>query len=197
MSLEVQPISPHRFSFAEVNWKLGAGIAKNKVNSIAYYDDTNTDEQRVIVDNKLMYKGDMDAMDFNTPWRAFLSVDTYFPAIRLNWGQRVGYTSGYKGYTPLALNTVCPGGSPACNAEPDFIGEAKEYVSTRYDDFISYDWRFSYSQPVYKTQTLDITLDVLNVLDNVVETQQKTNINTTTVTYKPGRQFWLGVAYTW
>ncbi|MEI7366274.1 TonB-dependent receptor plug domain-containing protein [Pectobacterium sp. 1950-15] len=197
LSLEVQPISPYRFSFAEVNWKLGAGIAKNKVNSIAYYDDTNTDESRVIVDGKLMYKGDMDAMDFNTPWTAFLNVDTYFPAIRLNWGQRVGYTSGYKGYTPLALNTVCPGGSPACNAEPDFTGEAKEYISTRYDDFISYDWRFSYSQPVYKTQTLDITLDVLNVLDKVVETQQKTNINTTTVTYKPGRQFWLGVAYTW
>ncbi|MCA6953089.1 TonB-dependent receptor plug domain-containing protein [Pectobacterium polaris] len=197
LSLEVQPISPHRFSFAEVNWKLGAGIAKNKANSIAYYDDVNSDESRVIVDNKLMYKGDMDAMDFNTPWTAFLKVDTYFPAIRLNWGQRVGYTSGYKGYTPLPLDTVCPGGSPACNAEPDFTGEAKEYVSTRYDDFISYDWRFSYSQPVYKTQTLDITLDVLNVLDNVVETQQKTSINTTTVTYKPGRQFWLGVAYTW
>ncbi|RJL51336.1 TonB-dependent receptor plug domain-containing protein [Pectobacterium carotovorum] len=197
LSLEVQPISPHRFSFAEVNWKLGAGIAKNKANSIAYYDDTNSNEQRVIVDNKLMYKGDMDAMDFNTPWRAFLEVDTYFPAIRLNWGQRVGYTSGYKGYTPLPLDTVCPGGSPACNAEPDFTGDAKEYISTKYDDFISYDWRFSYSQPVYKKQTLDITLDVLNVLDNVVETQQKTNINTTTVTYKPGRQFWLGVAYTW
>ncbi|TKY82054.1 TonB-dependent receptor plug domain-containing protein [Pectobacterium polonicum] len=197
LSLEVQPISPHRFSFAEVNWKLGAGIAKNKVNSIAYYDDTNTDESRVIVDNKLMYKGDMDAMDFNTPWTAFLNVDTYFPAIRLNWGQRVGYTSGYKGYTPLPLDTLCPGGSPACNADPGFTGGAKEYLSTTYDDFISYDWRFSYSQPVYKTQTLDITLDVLNVLDNVVETQQKTNINTTIVTYKPGRQFWLGVAYTW
>ncbi|WP_323666669.1 TonB-dependent receptor plug domain-containing protein [Pectobacterium punjabense] len=197
LSLEVEPISPHRFGFAEVNWKLGASIAKNKSNSIAYYEDTNDDEQRVIVDNKLMYRGDMDAMDFNTPWTAFLNVDTYFPAIRLNWGQRVGYTSGYKGHTPLPLNTVCPGGSPACNAEPDFTGEAKEYISTTYDDFISYDWRFSYSQPVYKKQTLDITLDVLNVLDNVVETQQKTNINTTVVTYKPGRQFWLGVAYTW
>ncbi|MDG0797551.1 TonB-dependent receptor plug domain-containing protein [Pectobacterium punjabense] len=197
LSLEVQPISPHRFSFAEVNWKLGAGIAKNKSNSIAYYDDNNTDEQRVIVDDKLMYKGDMDAMDFNTPWTAFLNVDTYFPAIRLNWGQRVGYTSGYKGYITLPLSTVCPGGSPACNAEPGFTGDAKEYISTTYDDFISYDWRFSYSQPVYKTQTLDITLDVLNVLDNVVETQQRTNINTTVVTYKPGRQFWLGVAYTW
>ncbi|WDF99716.1 TonB-dependent receptor plug domain-containing protein [Pectobacterium carotovorum subsp. carotovorum] len=197
LSLEAQPISPHRFSFAEVNWKLGASIAKNKANSIAYYDDTNSDDVRVIVDNKLMYKGEMDAMDFNTPWTAFLNVDTYFPAIRLNWGQRVGYTSGYKGHRDLPLSTVCPGGSPACDADPSFTGEAKEYISTQYDDFISYDWRFSYSQPIYKTQTLDITLDVLNVLDNVVEIQQKTSINTTTVTYKPGRQFWLGVAYTW
>ncbi|ATY89692.1 TonB-dependent receptor plug domain-containing protein [Pectobacterium atrosepticum] len=196
LSLEVEPISPHRFSFAEVNWKLGASITKNKANSIAYYEDTNTDESRVIVDGKLMYKGDMDAMDFNTPWRAFLSVDTYFPAARLNWGQSVGYIAGYKGYTTLSSATVCPGGSPACNAEPSFTGSAIEYISTQYDDFISYDWRFSYSQPVYKTQTLDITLDVLNVLDNVVETSQKT-ASGSAVTYKPGRQFWLGVAYTW
>lgn len=196
-SLEVQPISPHRFSFAEVNWTLGAGIAKNKANSIFYYDDLNNDEQRVIVDGKLMYRGEMDAMDFNTPWTAFLNVDTYFPAIRLNWGQRVGYTSGYKGYLTASSQTVCPGGSPACNAEPGFSGSVAEHVSTTYDDFISYDWRLSYSQPMYKNQTLDITLDVLNVLDNVVETSQKSSFNTAIVTYKPGRQFWLGVAYTW
>ncbi|POE01193.1 TonB-dependent receptor plug domain-containing protein [Pectobacterium odoriferum] len=197
LSLEVQPISPHRFSFAEVNWKLGASMAKNKANSIAYYDDTDTDESRVIVDGKLMYKGDMDAMDFNTPWTAFLSVDTYFPTIRVNWGQRVGYTSGYKGYMTASIQTVCPGGSPACNADPSFSGSAAEHVSTKYDDFISYDWRLSYSQPIYKNQTLDFTLDVLNVLDNVVETQQISRFNTSIVTYKPGRQFWLGVAYTW
>ncbi|MCU1801955.1 TonB-dependent receptor plug domain-containing protein [Pectobacterium parvum] len=196
LSLEVEPISPHRFSFAEVNWKLGANIAKNKANSIAYYGDTDTDESRVIVDGKLMYKGDMDAMDFNTPWRAFFNVDTYFPAVRLNWGQSVGYTSGYKGYTTLSSATQCPGGSSACNADPGFTGSAIEYISTEYDDFISYDWRFSYSQPVYKTQTLDITLDVLNVLDNVVETSKKT-ASGSAVIYKPGRQFWLGVAYTW
>nr|WED68094.1 hypothetical protein PJ912_18320 [Pectobacterium colocasium] len=79
LSLEVEPISPHRFSFAEVNWKLVASIAENKANSIAYYDDVSSDENRVIVDNKLMYKGDMDAMDFNTPWRAFLNVEYLLP----------------------------------------------------------------------------------------------------------------------
>ncbi|MCU1789475.1 TonB-dependent receptor [Pectobacterium polaris] len=197
LSLAVEPISPHRFSFAEVNWKLGASMTKNKANSIAYYDETSQEEVRVIVDNKLMYQGEMDAMDFNTPWRAFLNVDTYFPAIRLNWGQSIGYTSGYKGYAPFSAATVCPGGSPACNAAPEFSGSAIEYVSMKYDDFITYDWRFSYSQPVYKTQTVDITLDVLNVLDNVVETQQISRFDTKIVTYKPGRQFWLGVSYNW
>ncbi|MFJ5482323.1 TonB-dependent receptor plug domain-containing protein [Pectobacterium actinidiae] len=197
ISLEVEPISPHRFSFAEVNWKLGASLTKNKSNSIYYYDETNQDEQRVIFDGKLMYRGDIDAMNFNTPWRAFLNVNTYFPAARLSWDQRIGYTAGYKGYMTSSLMTVCPGGSPACNADPGFSGSATEYFPTQYDDFISYDWRFSYSQPVYKTQTLDITLDVLNVLDNVVETNQTGTSTKSVVTYKPGRQFWLGVAYTW
>ncbi|MEI7105489.1 TonB-dependent receptor plug domain-containing protein [Pectobacterium versatile] len=196
-SLEVEPISPHRFSFAYVNWKLGASIAKNKSNSIYYYDSNNQNEQRVIFDDKLMYRGDIDAMNFNTPWRAFLNVNTYFPAVRLSWDQRVGYTAGYKGYTTSATQVQCPGGSSACNADPSFVGGATEYFPTQYDDFISYDWRFSYSQPVYKTQTLDITLDVLNVLDNVVETNQTGTSNKPVVTYKPGRQFWLGVAYTW
>ncbi|MFP9231153.1 TonB-dependent receptor plug domain-containing protein [Pectobacterium cacticida] len=196
-SLEVEPISPHRFRFAEVNWKLGASITKNKSNSIYYYDDTNMDESRVIFDGRLMYRGDIDAMNFNTPWRAFLNVNTYFPAARLNWEQRVGYTAGYKGYITAALQAQCPGGNSACNDDPTFKGSAAEYLPAQYDDFISYDWRFSYSQPIYKTQTLDITLDVLNVLDNVVETQRKGTSNSSVITYKPGRQFWLGVAYTW
>ncbi|MBS4429958.1 TonB-dependent receptor [Pectobacterium punjabense] len=193
-SLKVEPISPHRFRLAEVNWSLGASLAKNKVNSQLDYDDTDQDDGRVIFDGKLINRGEMDSMNFNTPWRAFLNVDTYFPAIRLNWGQRVGYTAGYKGYDVSALFVQCPGGHVACGNES---GNFTEYTGMKYDDFISYDWRLSYSQPLYKNQTLDITLDVLNVLDNVVETQQTTNIGKRTVTYKPGRQFWLGVAYTW
>ncbi|MDC9821340.1 TonB-dependent receptor plug domain-containing protein [Pectobacterium polonicum] len=193
-TLTVEPISPYRFSFAEIKWSLGAAIEKNKTNSQLYYDMPNQDDQRVIFNDKLMNRGDIDAMNFNTPWTAFLSVDTYFPAARLNWGQRLGYTSGYKGYVTSASFVQCPGGHIACGDES---GSFTEYTGMKYEDFISYDWRLSYSQPVYKTQTLDITLDVLNVLDNVVETNQTGNSTKSIVTYKPGRQFWLGVAYTW
>ncbi|MER3385293.1 TonB-dependent receptor plug domain-containing protein [Pectobacterium aroidearum] len=193
-TLTVEPISPYRFSFADVKWSLGAAIEKNKTSSQLYYESANQDDQRVIFNDKLMNRGDIDAMNFNTPWRAFLNVDTYIPAIRLNWGQRLGYTSGYKGYVTSASFVQCPGGHVACGNE---TGSFTEYTGMKYEDFISYDWRFSYSQPVYKTQTLDITLDVLNVLDNVVETNQTGTSTKSVVTYKPGRQFWLGVAYTW
>ncbi|PWC20441.1 TonB-dependent receptor [Brenneria roseae subsp. roseae] len=197
-SLTVEPISPYKFQWAEVKWALGANIMKNKSSSQMIYDDnSNQDDVWVIFNEKLMQRRDMDPLNFNTPWKAFLNVDTYFPAARLTWGQRLSYTSGYKGYLNSGYIT-CPGADALCG---DYSGEAIRptiYTGVQYSDFFSYDWRFAYSQPVYKNQTVDITLDVLNVLDNVVETSQTfANSNTSVVSYKPGRQFWLGVAYTW
>lgn len=192
-SLTVEPISPYNFQWAQVNWALGANISKNKTSTQTYYDESSQDDVKVIFDDKLMDKADIDALNFNTPWNMFLTVDTYFPAARLTWGQRLAYTSGYKGYITSSVD--CPGGHSACG---DYTGRPTMYTGMKYGDFFSYDWRFNYSQPVYKDQTLDITLDVLNVFDNVVETSQTlANSSTSVVTYKPGRQFWLGIAYTW
>ncbi|CPR14225.1 TonB-dependent receptor plug domain-containing protein [Brenneria goodwinii] len=191
-SLTVEPISPYHFAWADVGWSLGANITNNKSSSQAYYDTSSTDSSKVIFDGKLMEKGDMDALDYNTPWRAFLNVDTYFPAMRLTWGQTLGYTSGYKSY--ITSSVTCSSGNSVCG---DYEGSAMLYTEKQYKNYISYDWRFAYSQPVYRDQTLDITLDVLNVFDNVIETSSSGTTASSTITYKTGRQFWLGVAYTW
>ncbi|MCL2896316.1 TonB-dependent receptor plug domain-containing protein [Brenneria tiliae] len=191
-SLTVEPISPYHFAWADVNWRLGANISNNNSSSQSYYDVSDTNSSMVIFDGNLMERGDMDALDYNTPWRAFLNVDTHFPAMRLTWGQTLGYTSGYKGYTTSSV--LCPSGNGACG---DYEGSATLYTEKQYKNYISYDWRFAYSQPVYRDQALDITLDVLNVFDNVIETSSSGTTASSTITYKTGRQFWLGVAYTW
>lgn len=192
VSLTVEPISPYHFAWADIGWSLGASISDNKSSSQAYYDLSNTDSDKVIFDGKLMEKGDMDALNYNTPWRVFLNVDTQFPYIRLTWDQMLAYTSGYKSYTTSTV--ACPDGNSACG---DYDGNATLYKEKQFKDYISYDWRFSYSQPIYKEQTLDITLDVLNVFDNIIETSSSGTLSSSTITYKTGRQFWLGIAYNW
>ncbi|MBL0867886.1 TonB-dependent receptor plug domain-containing protein [Pectobacterium carotovorum] len=190
-SLTVEPISPYRFSLAEVSWSVNAKYGKNKSSSQAYYDQGSSDDKKVIFDGKLMDKRDMDALDFNKPWRANVSVNTYFPDLRLNWNQNIGYTAGFTGYVVGSLS--CPTDNAACGS---YDGSADLYEKVKFKDYFTYDWRFNYTQPVFKDQTVDISLDVLNVLDQKIEIGRGTQ-STGTVTYQTGRQFWLGVAYTW
>lgn len=191
-SLSAQPISPYHFGFADVSWELGASIVKNKSSSQTYYDQSDTDDSMVIFHNKLMEKGGMDALDFNTPWTAFANINTYFPSLRLNWSQNLGYTAGYSGYSTKSIS--CPDDNSACGS---YTGSATLYEKTKYSDYFTYDWRFLWTQPTVNNQALELSLDVLNVLDNVVEATQTGTSSSTTVTYKTGRQFWFGVAYSW
>lgn len=191
-SLTAQPISPYNFSVADISWELGASIVRNKSSSQTYYDHSDSDDNMVIIDGKLMEKGDMKALDYNTPWTAFINVNTFFPAINLNWSQNIGYTAGYTGYTTSSV--ACPSGNSACGS---YEGNASLYQKTKYDDYFTYDWRFAWSQPTFQNQSVELTLDVLNVFDTAIEASQTTGSSAKTVTYKTGRQFWFGVAYNW
>lgn len=191
-SLSAEPVSPYHFSMADISWSLGASISDNKSSSQTYYDTSDRDDQMVIFDNKLMQRADMDALDFNTPWNAFVNVNTWIPALNLNWNQSLTYTSGYEGYTTETV--TCPDGGPGCGS---YTGDATRYSKTKYKDYFTWDWRFAWRQPTFENQSLELTLDVLNVLDNVIEATQSSSATSSTLTYKTGRQFWLGVAYSW
>ncbi len=192
-SLTAEPISPYNFSWGQVAWSLEASYAKNKASSQEYYDESDTDDSMVIMDGKLMNRSNLAAFDFNNPWRASASVYTYFPSVGVNWTQKLSYTSGYTGFTGVSVD--CPEDRSACGS---YTGTATELQKTKFKDYFTYDWRFSYEQPVYKDQTVELTLDVINVLDNVIEASQTTGSGSSkTITYQLGRQFWLGVAYNW
>ncbi|MFC6363490.1 TonB-dependent receptor plug domain-containing protein [Tatumella punctata] len=193
ISLTVEPVSPAIFSLGEIGWTLGASYGKTRSSSQSYYDVSDSDDNKAIYHGRLMDKRDMEALDFNTPWTAFINVNTYFPALRLNWNQNLGYTAGYRGYT--TTTTSCPAEGSVCG---DYQGSVTRYDETRYKDYFSYDWKLSYLQPLSGHQTLELSLDVINVLDNVIAaTQTSSSGSSKTVNYKTGRQFWLGVAYSW
>ena len=192
-SLTAEPISPYHFSLADISWSLGASIANNKSSAQTYYDVSGgLDDKRVIFNNQLMNREEMDALDFNTPWTAFLNINTWIPMLNLNWNQSINYTAGYEGYTTESLS--CPDSSLPCGS---YSGEVTRYNKTKYKNYYTWDWRFAWRQPTFTNQSLELTLDVLNVLDNKIEASQSGNASSTTLTYKTGRQFWLGVAYSW
>lgn len=191
VSLQIEPISPYKFKYADVKWSFGANYSNNKSSSQAYYDQSNTDENMVIFDGKLMERGDMVALDYNTPWTTFFNIDTYIPKLHLNWSQRLGYTSGYTGYSTTTY--LCSLSDPICGS---FDGSATLYTAVDYDDYLSYDWRFLYSQPMFKDQSLEISLDVLNVFNTAIETNRGISTNAVT-SYKTGRQIWLGASWNW
>ncbi|ROP59461.1 outer membrane receptor protein involved in Fe transport [Enterobacter sp. BIGb0383] len=191
-SLTAEPVSPHHWSMMDLNWKLEASWIKNKSSSQAYYDESNSDNEMAIIDGKLIEKGDMEAMNFNVPWIASAKIYTYFPALNLNWTHSLGYNSGITGYTSRSIS--CPVANSACGS---YSGTAYLYEKTKFDDYFTYDWRFGWKQPTFKDQSVELTLDVLNVLDNVIEAKQTGTAGSTKVTYKTGRQFWFGVAYNW
>lgn len=191
VSLTIEPISPYKFKYADVNWSLGANYSNNKSSSQTYYDQSSSDDNMVIFKGKLMEKGDMDALDYNTPWTVFLNVDTHIPLLNLNWSQRLGYTSGYTGYS--TSTETCVEGNIICG---NYTGNATLYTEEKYDDYFSYDWRLMYNQPIFKDQSLQISLDILNVFNTAVETHKSTSSSSAT-TYKTGRQIWLGASWSW
>lgn len=191
VSLTIEPISLYKFKYADIKWGLGANYSNNKSSSQTYYDQSNSDDNMVIFKGKLMEKGDMDALDYNTPWTVFFNVDTYVPLFNLNWSQRLGYTSGYTGYSTSTV--TCVAGNSLCG---NYEGNATMYTEENYDDYFSYDWRFLYTQPIFRNQKLELSLDITNVFNTSIETSKTTSLSGK-VTYKTGRQIWLGASWNW
>ncbi|WP_171257551.1 TonB-dependent receptor [Acinetobacter qingfengensis] len=195
VSLTIEPISPFKFKYGTVDWEIGANYSNNKSSSnnwnTAAYDDNPT-YSKVIYKDELLDLDDAPAWDFGTPWNAFLRIDTTIPKWHLNWTQRLGYTAGYRGYTTSTI--ACSSSYSACG---DYTGSATLYEEKQYDDYFSYDWRFNWSYPVGKYQSLAVSLDVLNVFDTTIETAKSGTTSTAPVSYKTGRQFWLGLSYNW
>ncbi|MBF7684099.1 TonB-dependent receptor plug domain-containing protein [Acinetobacter sp. B5B] len=190
VSLNIEPISPYAFKYIDLTWSFNASYSNNKSSSQTYYDVSNTDENMVVFDNKLMQRGDMDALDYSTPWKAYFNVDMTVPRWNFNWTQRLGYTSGYKSYSTSTL--ICDGTGLCGN----YVGNATLYTPVKYKNYVSYDWRFSYTKPMFKTQSLELTVDVMNVFNTAIESSKSTTLSSA-ITYKTGRQIWLGAAWNW
>lgn len=194
LTLAIKPVSPTLYSGLEFDWSVGANLyTKNRNNTANTYDDSNhQDEEFVIFDNKLMHKADLPALNYNTPWSAFVNMDMKFPDLNFTWGHRLSYTAGYEGYKTQTKE--CPAFDVAICG--DFTGRAVLYDATKHKNAFNYDWRMSYKKPFGQHQSLEFNLDINNIFDRKIATHAGTSATSPTE-YKMGRNIWLGATYNW
>lgn len=191
-TLTARLIAPVELSFTRITWDFGASHSRTKSNFNYYEDTTNeeTDADKVIINDKLIEFGELPALDYNTPWNAFTNIIFEFPKWNLNWSNHLRYTAGYTAYSRSTID--CPIDNSACGS---FSGRARLYEKQTFKNRFTLDWRFDYNISIFK-DNLNLSLDVLNVLNSKIETSNSRG-TLGSVSYKPGRQFWLGAKYTW
>ncbi|STY98671.1 Outer membrane receptor for monomeric catechols [Moraxella lacunata] len=192
VTLAIKPTSAVKFSGLDLDWSVGASWSDNRQNTANTYDDTTeADQDRAILDNKLIYKADLPAFNFNRPWKAFANIDMTFPDIGFVWGHRVGFTAPYEGHSTATVD--CPSHDTAICG--DYTGRATLYENTKFGKHISYDWRMSYKKALGKHQSFELTMDINNVFDRKTATNKPNNSQI--ITYEQGRNIWLGATYNW
>lgn len=188
-SIEGRMNKPWQFKYATVDLSGGVNYSESK-SSFNYYDDTVDDTEMIIVDGKLRSINDKPTMDYNNPWRVMLNVNTAFPRWHLIWTQTLNYTAGYAAWSSNSYE--CSSAVAACG---NYTGKVTEYTKDRFKNAFTLDWHLGWSIPTYRGQKLELTADITNVWNRKIET--KSSANSTTTTYKLGRQYWLGARYTW
>lgn len=194
-TLSFSPVSPYKWKYMELGWDAGIGISRTKSNN-KYYDISSTLSQKAIYNGRLINAEELPPNDFNTPWSAFLNVNTAFPAINLTFDQRFTFTKGKKqrvADTTISCNGIYSGTVGYYAACGDEVGDVTVYEDQETGSAFMVDWRFAYKVPTFKDQALEITLDINNVLNR----KQLAKSNGGNSVYKQGRNFWLGASYSW
>lgn len=190
-TLTFSPVKAYDLGFMKLSWDAGWRVSRNKTNN-KWYDSTANLNEKAIYNSQLIHKSDLPPEDFNTPWSAFLNLNTEFPKINLTWDQRFSYTHGKK-QRVVDTKMLCNGrysADPVCG---DYVGNAEVYEDLEMGSIFNVDWRFTYTQPTFKGQFFEFTLDVNNVLNKKALSRAKK----TSTSYKQGRNFWLGASYNW
>lgn len=190
-TLSVSPVKAHDFGFMKLGWDAGWRVSRNKTNN-KWYDNTANLNEKAIYNNQLIDRMDLPPDDFNTPWSEFLNVNTEFPKINLTWDQRFSYTHGKK-QRVVDTQYLCNGRFSSNTACGDYVGNADVYEDLETGSIFNVDWRFTYTQPTFRNQFFEITLDVNNVLNKKALSKSRKQSRS----YKQGRNFWLGASYNW
>lgn len=146
-------------------------------------DDTGYDEQLevdlIYYQDQLIPASELPAWDYNIPVNLRGGASAEFTRIGLTWSHFLNYKRG---------GTIARDGGenwqdPATGVEYDI------YEDFEFDDLVTLDWKFDWTQPITDRTSLFMRLQVHNVFDqlsdaSLVDTRRR---------YNKGRRFWLEV----
>ncbi|WP_298441889.1 TonB-dependent receptor plug domain-containing protein [uncultured Ferrimonas sp.] len=194
VTLSGRLLKPLMWGQSEIDINLGANYLDSE-SDFTSYDPSHelADTYRAYADGQIITYDELYAkLDFNIPWTLFTTINVEFAELGINWNQRYNYSGGYSAYEQSGDSYICSSNDPICGG---FSGNAIGYEEVSYDARFSADWRFNYTLPIGSTE-LALNLDVLNVFDAKIAAQG-VDSGTSNISYKPGRQFWLGAQFHW
>lgn len=215
VSLVLKQLEPIKIGLLEIDYQIGLNFQKNKSNSLSGYlnsdeigensvtDDIQTRGRYYIYnenryDNFNEMRGLLPALNFNAPWNAFLELNTDLPQYRFKWTHYINYQPGYIAYRfkqGICGETIL---SEACLADGD---KASLFTQTKYKNAVTVDWSFIRDIPLFKSTTLTLNLDVINVFNAKIATHGNRKLLATTSkdngSYQLGRQYWFNISYHW
>ena len=146
-------------------------------------DDTGYDEQLetdlIYYQDQLIPASELPAWDYNIPINLRGGASAEFTRIGLAWSHFLNYKRG----GTIARDSREDWQDPATGIEYDI------YEDFEFDDLVTLDWKFDWTQPITDRTSLFMRLQVHNVFDqlsdaSLVDTRRR---------YNKGRRFWLEV----
>lgn len=205
--LSIRNERPYQIGIFELSYQAGARYQRYRTNYNGSYDDALVDDvanlRRVyyLMHNKRYASlAEMPPFNFNVPWSAFLELHTDIPQWNFRWTNSLNFRSGYKNYVRDYI-AECRYSSQA-KACGDWEGGVYDYRLKDYKQALTVDWRFLWQLPLKGQRKLEVSLDVLNVTNKKVSAASSvSSVGSTPRSnisgYETGRQYWLGMAYSW
>lgn len=198
-TLKGELLEPWDLKHAVIRMEGGINYSRNKTNADTYEESLNEDElgKTIVVNGKVRGINDKPETEYSNPWRVFADITTRFPDINLTWTNSLNYTAGYTAWDKESGIDCAAANNPRCGNYKG--GKADLYTKVKFSNAFTLDWHFGYDIPVGQGKKLTLNADITNVLDNTIKTKKSSTSvgNSNNVTYKLGRQFWLGGHFSW
>ena len=171
---------PHAWGGALFRFNIGFSYRDRTSNR---QDDTGYDEQLetdlIYYQDQLIPASELPAWDYNIPVNLRGGASAEFTRIGLTWSHFLNYKRG----GTIARDSREDWQDPATGIEYDI------YEDFEFDDLVTLDWKFDWTQPVTDRTSLFMRLQVHNVFDqlsdaSLVDTRRR---------YNKGRRFWIEV----
>lgn len=194
VNLNIGLIEPIKWKQIEINPQLIFSYIKTKGNMslLSGYDDSEgVTYDDVVYNGKLMDYRDVPISNFNIPWVISFNLDFEWKDYNVLFSNTVSYQQKQKSRIIARATDSCYN---------DNYPTARQYCDVSLSSNVNWDMRATWQPDFIKDQPLQISVDVLNVLNkrNTIPYSgtSYTSSNSNLSNYGPGRQVWLQVDYT-